>query len=520
MRALALVAFIALSVASPRAQAEDLFVGGAGDPYTSIGDALGDAGDGDVVIVRAGTYEESLETSSAGVTLRGEGEVVITTGGRVLRVLHARFTLEDVILDGQYGSSDAVVLDDGADDATLRRVEIRRAGRDCVDIRAPERVTIESSLVHHCLWSLSAGCDAADCRDDAHGIVLSQARDVRIVDTEIHTFSGDAVQANGRDTTDPVWTDLHIEGCTFWLLPLETAQGGFAAGVVPGENALDTKTSDTVETPARVTIVDTVARGFGGGLISNMAAYNLKENVEVVLDGVTVHDSEIAFRLRGATSSRPRGAVVTVYDGVLHDVSTAVRYEDDIDVVTLWNVTFGGDIDRAFDDQSDAGTIDARNLLVLGDALPAEVDGVASNLAVDASAFVDAEGDDYRLAEGSPAVDAGETLDGPGADRDGIARPVGAAWDVGAHERCAGDECGPVDPDGGTGRRDGGAAVDAGGSGSRDGGGPGGDGGGVAPSDDGGCGCRMTRRGGAPEGAALLLLGLLAFARRGRRRPR
>lgn len=482
--------------------AADLFVGGPGDSYASVSAALAAAGDGDVVIVRAGTYEETLETSAAGVTLRGEAGAVLTAEGRVLRIRHPRFTLEEIVVDGQYGAQDAVVIDDAADDTTLRRVEIRRSGRDCVDIRAPQGVRIEASQIHHCLWSRAADCADPSCRDDAHGIVLSRARDVRVLDTEIHTFSGDAIQANGRDTEAPVWTDLHIEGCTFWLGPLETAEGGFAAGVVPGENALDTKTSDTVAEPAQVTIVDTVAFGFGGGLIGNMAAYNLKENVAVTLDGVDVRDSEIAFRLRGATGSRPRGAVVTVYDAVVHDVATAVRYEDAIDTVTLRNVTFGAGIERAFDDQSEGGTIDARNLLVLADALPAAAAG-PSNLAVDASAFEDAPGGDHRLAEGSPAIDAGETLDGPGADRAGVPRPVGAAWDIGAHERCAPD-CGSAPPDAGVDAPDAGAPGDGGSP-------PRTDAGAAEPEGDGGCGCGVMP---TPATTAPVLWLLFALIRR------
>jgi hypothetical protein len=39
--------------------------------------------------------------------------------------------------------------------------------------------------------------------------------------------------------------------------------------------------------------------GYRGGLINNMAASNMKEYIDAVLDRVTVHDSEIPFRLRG-----------------------------------------------------------------------------------------------------------------------------------------------------------------------------------------------------------------------------
>ena len=76
------------------------------------------------------------------------------------------------------------------------------------------------------------------------------------------------------------------------------AENGFAAGAVPGENAMDTKAA-AANVRSRITVRDTIASGFRGGLISNMAAFNFKENVDATVDGVTVFDSEIAFRLRG-----------------------------------------------------------------------------------------------------------------------------------------------------------------------------------------------------------------------------
>jgi MYXO-CTERM domain-containing protein len=500
------------------ALAETLYVGGAGDPHATIDSALGAAVDGDVVIVRDGSYAESLATQADGVTVRGEGNVVISSPSRVLRISHARFTLENVTLDGMFGDADAVVIDDSGNEATLRRVEVRNARRDCIDIRGPSGVRIEGSLVHHCLNSTAADCNADACRADAHGIVAGPVRDLTITDTEVHTFSGDAFQVDpGR--SDPGWNDVVIERCHFWLEPLPAAIGGFAAGVVPGENAIDTKTSDTIVEPGRLTIRDTIAHGFGGGLISNMAAYNLKENVEATLDRITIYDSEIAFRLRGATSERPRGAQVTIHNTVVFRVETAIRYEDDIEPVTLYNSTFGADIARAFNDQSTGSTIDARNLLVLGSALPDEAMGGASNLAVAADAFVDAAGDDYHLPMGSPAIDAGETLAEVNWDRDLVPRPVGASHDVGAYELCASADCAPPDA-GVVPGRDAGPRIpgeDAGTPAGTDAG-PGSDGGGPAgPDDDGGCGCRTPGQGGSPGLFFLVLLAAIFAAGRKRR---
>lgn len=51
--------------------------------------------------------------------------------------------------------------------------------------------------------------------------------------------------------------------------------------------------------------------------------------------------------------------------------------------------------------------------------------------------FADAATDDYRLREGSPAIDAGQAESAPPDDLDGNPRPCGGGFDLGAHELCA-----------------------------------------------------------------------------------
>ena len=434
---------------SHQALADELFVG-EGEAHSTIGSALAVAARGDVVSIRAGQYAESLETTAPGVTLRGVpagAEVVVTHAGRVLRISHPDTTVEGIVFDGQFGDRDAVQIRDEGNNTILRRVEVRNSGRDCIDMGRPSDILIEDSLVHHCLQSSAPECAEPGCREDAHGITGSPRANVTLRGTEIHTVSGDAIQFDPT-RSDPGWTGLLVEDCRIWVGPLPAAIGGYAAGVVPGENALDTKTSDDTVDPADVTIRDTVVYGWRGGLISNMAAFNLKENVRVSVERVTVHDTEIAFRLRGRTAARPRGAQVKLVNTVVYDVDTAVRYEDGIEVVQMDHVTLGAEVGRIFDDQSEAGRIEARNTLVLGAELPPQL-AEGSNLAVGGEAFVDAAVHDYHLALGSPAVDAGEALEDVVEDREGRIRPVGDGWDIGAYERPCEPPCEMAMDDGG-----------------------------------------------------------------------
>jgi hypothetical protein len=286
-------------------------------------------------------------------------------------------------------------------------------------------VTIEHALLHHALnWQ--AG------RVDAHGIAAGAVRQLVVRDTEIHTFSGDAIQIDpGRAA--PGWGDVLIERCHFWLAPLAAAENGFAAGMVPGENALDTKASAGLPR-ATMTIRDTVAHGFRGGLIANMAAFNVKEHVDVLVDGVTVWDSELAFRLRGETTPARGGAWARIQNAVVYDVDVAFRYENDIENLRIWHSTLGRGVGRPFEAaEVGASRLDVRNLLILGNARPREAaDG--SNLLVDERAFVAAGQDDYRLAPGSSAIDAATVVPGIDGDRTGQPRLQGLRPDVGAHE--------------------------------------------------------------------------------------
>jgi hypothetical protein len=411
-------------------------------PFGTIQAGIDAARPGDVVHVAPGTYRESLRTvragsSSARITIRapeGRGTVTVHGDGRVLTVGHPYVTVEGLILDGNYGSDDAVRVAGAATGFTLRHSEVRRTSRDGVDIGPAADVTIEDSLIHRAL-------NAQGGRTDAHGIVAGAVRRLTIRRTEVHTFSGDAVQVDpGR--ADPGWNDVVIEDCKLWLMPLAAAENGFAAGTVPGENALDTKSSSALAR-ARITVRNTEAWGYRNGLIGNMAAFNLKENIDATIDRVTVRDSEIAFRVRGPSATHPAGAWAAVRNAIVYGTGTAFRYEDDVQNLRIWNVTVGAGVARAFHAAEAAGaTLDVRNLLVLGSTLPAQAGGHSSNLAVAASSFVDAGQHNYQLALGSPALDAGEAIPGVTADRQGTPRPQGARVDVGAFERMSSPKSG------------------------------------------------------------------------------
>ena len=504
------------------ATAADLYVdaaaaaggdGSQGNPFTQIQDALDVAVASDVIHVVEGTYAPVTTTTDGTadgrITVVGEpsGSALVQANGTALEAHHAYHTFQGLVFDGGYGAGDGVDAD-GANFLELLDVEVRRAGRDCIDLHTVDTVLIANASIHHCV------ANDEGALVDAHGVTGDSVFDLELRDTEIYLFSGDAVQMSPPRLA---WDGLSIRRCTLWTGALDEAAGPIAAGTLIGENALDTKVGRQLNGAGalpRVEIEDTVAYGFRD-VITNQAAFNLKEEVDVLVDRVTVYDSELAFRLRGPA------AVIRVQTAVVYDVDAAVRYEDGLTDARLLASTLGGAVGEAFVDGGGDDPVGfvAENLLVLGDAVPAFVAGGAANLAVGPEVFVDAAGHDYHLADGSTPIDAGIDIDGATLDRDGNFRPGGAAFDVGAFEW--GSEP-PPPPPGGT--DDGGSS--GGGSGSLDdtGGGSGGatDGGtsnatatgpGATGLDTGGassgCGCRQQTSGGW-----WALLGIAALVRR------
>ena len=176
MRRLVGVFTLCVTVSAP-AEATEWFVATAGQgdgtsaaPFGRIQDALAVAQPGDTITVRQGTFTESLRTVRNGTTdepirlraARGRNSVIVTAPGRVMTIRHAFFTVEGLVLDGQYGLSDTIQVASSAHDLTIRDTEVRRSTHDLIDIAGPSDVLIENCLLHHAL-------NAADGRTDAHG---------------------------------------------------------------------------------------------------------------------------------------------------------------------------------------------------------------------------------------------------------------------------------------------------------------------------------------------------------------
>jgi fibronectin type 3 domain-containing protein len=405
--------------------------GTSSQPLRSIGRALALVSPGQTIIVADGTYNETLTTrtngsSSQRITLQAAnpGKVLVTNNGRVLNVANSYYTIEGIIFDGQYGNDDLVRVTNGGSHLIFRNNTVRFGRKDGIDMAGPTNVLIENSKIHNFLSWINGQ------REDAHGIVTGGVKNLTVRGTEIYYVSGDALQLQYNS-----WDNVLVDSCHFWNGPLPQAAVGFPRGANPGEDGIDTKQRDDV--PAgRLTVRNTTFNGWRGDYVANGAGVNLKHNVNVILDGNTFYDNEIAMRLRGPSSNG--AAVVTAMNNVLYNNNRAIRYENNIYDLKIFNNTFGRGNSRLFQAAGGgAGSgFEVRNNLFFGSSKPSEASH-SSNLTASSSDFVNSGSHNYRLAASSNAIDKGVRISTVTHDRDGVSRPQGGAYDVGAYERIA-----------------------------------------------------------------------------------
>lgn len=294
-------------------------------PFLTINKGLQAANPGDKVEVGKGVYSEYISTKKAGtqtakIILRAApgADVRIEKKGKILNIGHDYNEVEGFVFDGLWG--DKVLVAINGNYSTLRNCTVRNNKRDAIDVLTVTGVVIENCKIYNLLRFDN------NERVDAHGITGKNPKNLLIKRCEISQFSGDGVQFD-PSRSNPGWNNITIENCTFTQAPVSkelSAESGFPAGKAPGENAVDTKTPGEKgvfsATRCKLTIRSCVASGFRNGIINNMSAYNIKENVDCVIDGGRFYNNEIGCRLRYPSN-------VTVRNCTASGNQTAIRVE-------------------------------------------------------------------------------------------------------------------------------------------------------------------------------------------------
>ena len=434
-----IISFGALLLSPLTVSAGTYLVGSVLPGAVTFESALQVAGAGDTILVEDGVYPVFISPANGGggensrlvIRARNVGGAVIVKQGKVVRLETPWVTLDGLVLDGGFGQADCVdIRGAGAHHFEIKRCEIRNTLQDGIDIEGAPAGRIVGCTIHHCLAASHL------VQHDGHGIVAGRLDSLLIRDCNIYYVSGDCFQSD--PDRDP-WDNIVIENCRLWTGPLPEAAASFPAGFIPGENAIDTKQLEKYPR-SKLTLRNIQAYGWRAGIIGTVSAFNIKDHVEVLIENCLLWDNEVCLRLRGGEEDEDGrgGARVTVINTVMRESDYGIRYEDMIRHLKVYNCTWGLRVDNAFGVRQglDKETFDIRNCLFQLKELPAEARPFKSNLAVGPDSFKNGKGGDFRLVEGSSAIDAGENLSGKGVTHDatGKPRPAGGGYDIGAYE--------------------------------------------------------------------------------------
>ncbi len=402
------IVFMAM-FAAQAALAQDYYVssggsdsgdGSAGQPWATIGHALGYLQAGDTLHVGPGDYSESNEisglqgTAQAPITIEGSGLPRITATGRDVFLIwdsSCYVTLEGLELTG--GSRSGAIVN-GSTDITFRDCVIHDNGTWGVQTVLSDRITVEDCEIYN------SGAE--------HGIYFSTTDHPSAIGNVIHDCPRCGVHMNGdiSEGGDGMITGATIMGNVIYNCG---SSGGAAINMDSVEDSL---IADNL-------VIDNHA----GGITSfNQDGLAAGKNNEFYYNTVYFPPGHGRYGLQlyaGSTNA-------TVADNILICGNVAL----DIDAASMDGLA--SDYNILVHEGSDTA--------IGGDAFytlsgwQAATGNDTHSLGTPPD-FVDPAGDDFRLTADSPGVDAGIEVPGITTDLAGTTRPQGAAVDMGAYKR-------------------------------------------------------------------------------------
>lgn len=292
-------------------------------------------------------------------------------------------------------------------------------------------------------------------RGGIHGTFIQASNNLSFIDMRWEDAGQEGVQIN-EGSTDVLFENCAVIGTGLREGDLEgIPYANFGEGFYIGN-------SNGVDPVARITVRNCEIAH------TTAEAIDIKPGVfDILVEGNRVHD--ITTANSGAViAGQVFQAVVPHFDAnivirnnSIWNITSTSQFQDGnaINVNTpaliynnvMWNLEHRGILVESKFENRDATLVRIFNNTIFNAGLvPIEVregennadvelvnnigSSVDGNIAASADLFVDAEGGDFRLREGSPAIDAGVEIAEVPDDRDGTPRPQGAGWDLGAYE--------------------------------------------------------------------------------------
>lgn len=420
------VLFFLLAVAARAASGTEYFVAldgadtNAGDserPFRTIARGVLALTAGDTLVVRAGTYPESIIIARAGgagapITVQGlTGAILVNPQpGSSRSAIDIYAVSAHVVVRGfeiTGGFAESVFVRAGAQDIELAQLDVHHnlAG---IWIAGASRVAVRDTWVHHNARS---------------GIrIFAGARDVQL--TDVRTEYQDDGQGCAGDA-DGISVDETVVN-----LELVRVQSNYNS-----EDGLDVSAPNIQmrEVEARANACSGVKLG-GGGRLENLLitgsriGLNISGGVEVTttLINSTLLDNGIGVRALGT------GSQITVQNCVVSGVGKALHVNGEVVLREHHNIFYRPDADSRLIVRMIAGA----ELLYSGADVNAGIWQIASGGQGNGTIAVDPQLDSSgrTLGPRGPAVDSGEAADCPVIDLAGATRPMGRAVDRGAFE--------------------------------------------------------------------------------------
>ncbi|MFI5736638.1 right-handed parallel beta-helix repeat-containing protein [Kribbella sp. NPDC051587] len=380
-----------------------LTVGKSGAQYSTIQAAADASQPGDTILISAGTYQEALKPKSG-----ASGQEIVYQAAPGARV----------VLDGN---------------KTLK------SGNGLLNLDGKSWLRFDGIVV---------------TKSPTHGVYGNQANHITFTKCEVSSSSnGGLVLLNSADLVVD-GCDIHNNNDKGTSADNEALSIGYSTRFEVrnshvhdnGEEGIDVKYSDNAAGVIRNNVVNDnrgpniYVDSSSGVEVNGNTSYGAKEStkagIAVAVETLSSSKKAQNIKILNNVSYRNAGGGISFWkesSGTISGISiinNTIANNPKPGIVGASEVSGSGNVVR--------NTIFAGNATGIGGPFTSD-----HNLTSDPG-FVDPGNGDYHLREGSAAIDAGSATGAPAGDRDGVVRPQGNGYDIGAYEG-AGDG-GPTDP--------------------------------------------------------------------------
>lgn len=380
--------------------------GSIADPWCTIQEAADAVTAGDTVLINPGTYG---------------GGITVDTSGTAVNLITFKGNGAGVIIEGDGSGQDGFNIED-ADYIVIDNVTVQHASRAGVRIVLADHVTVRNStFIDNGKWGVFTGfADYTTVENiesygavDEHGIYISNSSDYPVI-------RGNRLHHNNAN-------GLHMNGDASLSDPGHDSDGIISFGLIENniiyENGVGGGSGINMDG-----VTDTIVR-------NNLLYDNHASGISIYqIDGGSGSQNNLILNNTILMPSNGRWAINIpdlvdtnnkVFNNILLNDHTS---HGSITIPGAGLTGFESDYNIVIDRFSvNDNTISFASWQGLGfDA--------HSFIATANDLFVNPAAHDYRLKAGSPAIDAGTTLADVTTDLEGKARPIGAAFDIGAYE--------------------------------------------------------------------------------------